>query len=63
MVIFAANKRHLTEKVTEHKQVPKKYEPRQGISDYVVCANSKDPDQPAHTRRQIRAFASRYGIL
>ena len=29
----------------------------------MVCANSKGSDQPAHTRSQIRAFASRLNTL
>ena len=32
-------------------------------SNNVVCATSKDSDQPAHTRSLIRAFASRLSIL
>ena len=39
------------------------YEPRHEISNNVVCATSKASDQPAHTRRLIRAFASRFNIL
>ena len=35
------------------------YEPRHEISNNVVCVTSKASDQPAHTRRLIRAFASR----
>ena len=38
-------------------------EPWHGISNNVVCANSKASDQPAHMRRLIRAFASRLNIL
>ena len=38
-------------------------EPRHEISNNVVCATSKGSDQPAHTRRLIRAFASRLNIL
>ena len=38
-------------------------EPRHEISNYVVCATSKDSDQPAHTRILIRAVASRFHIL
>ena len=34
-----------------------------GISNYVVSATSKAIDQPVHTRRLIRAFASRFHIL
>ena len=34
-------------------------EPRHEISNNVVCATSKGPDQPAHTRSLIRALASR----
>ena len=37
-------------------------EPRHEISNNVVCATSKDSDQPAHTRSLIRAFASRLNI-
>ena len=33
------------------------------ISNNVVCATSKDLDQPAHTRSLIIAFASRLNIL
>ena len=39
------------------------YEPRQEISNNVVCATIKASDQPAHTRSLIRAFASRLNIL
>ena len=38
-------------------------EPVHEISNNVVCATSKAPDQPAHTRSLIRAFASRLSIL
>ena len=38
-------------------------EPVHEISNNVVCATSKASDQPAHTRRLIRAFASRLAIL
>ena len=34
-------------------------EPVREISNNVVCVTSKASDQPAHTRRLIRAFASR----
>ena len=37
--------------------------PRHEISNNVVCATSKDSDQPAHMRSLIRAFASRLTIL
>ena len=37
-------------------------EPWHRISNNVVCATSKDSDQPAHTRSLIRAFASRLNI-
>ena len=33
------------------------HEPVDEISNNLVCATSKAPDQPAHTRRLIRAFA------
>ena len=33
------------------------------ISNNVVCATIKAPDQPAHTRSLIRAFASRLNSL
>ena len=36
---------------------------RHEISKNVICATSKGSDQPAHTRRLIRAFASRFNIL
>ena len=38
-------------------------EPQHEISNNVVCAASKGSDQPAHTRRLIRAFARRLNIL
>ena len=38
-------------------------EPVLEISNNMVCATSKDSDQPAHTRSLIRAFASRLSIL
>ena len=34
-------------------------EPRHGISNNVVCATTKDSDQPGHTHILIKAFASR----
>ena len=37
--------------------------PRHEFSNNVVCATSKGSDQPAHTRRLLRAFASRLNIL
>ena len=40
-----------------------KYEPWHEISNNVVCATSKGSDQPVHTRRLIRGFASRLNIL
>ena len=33
------------------------HEPQHKISNNVICATSKDSDQPAHTRSLIRAFA------
>ena len=39
------------------------YELWHEISNNVVCATSKGSDQPAHMRRLIRAFASRWNIL
>ena len=39
------------------------YEPRHEVSNKVVCAISKGSDQPAHTRKLIRAFASRLNII
>ena len=39
------------------------YEPVHEISNNVVCETSKASDQPAHTRRLIRAFAGRLNIL
>ena len=38
-------------------------EPRHDIYINVVCATSKDSDQPEHTRSLISAFASRMNIL
>ena len=38
-------------------------EPRQYISNNVVCATSKGSDQPAHTRSLIRAFVGRLNRL
>ena len=40
-----------------------KIEPVHEISNNVLCATSEASDQPAHTRRLIRAFASRLSIL
>ena len=39
------------------------YELWHGISNNVVCVNSKASDQPAHMRSLIRAFASHLNIL
>ena len=39
------------------------FKPVHGISNNVLCANSKASDQPAHMRSLIRAFASRLSIL
>ena len=39
------------------------FDPWHEISNNVVRATSKGSDQPAHTRRLIRAFASRLNIL
>ena len=39
------------------------YEPVYEISSNVVCATSKGPDQPVHTRSLIRAFARRLKIF
>ena len=38
-------------------------EPAHEISNNVTCATSKGSDQPAHTRRLIRAFAGGLNIL
>ena len=38
-------------------------EPAHEISNNVVCATSKGSDQPAHTHRLMRAFASSLTIL
>ena len=45
--------------------VPNAYdiiEPWHEISNNVVCTTRKGSDQPAHTRRLIRAFAGRLNI-
>ena len=39
------------------------FEPWHEISNNVVCAASIASDQPAHTRKLIRDFASRLNIL
>ena len=39
------------------------FEPVHEISINVVCATSKDSDQPAHRHSLIRAFASGLNIL
>ena len=44
-------------------KIPLQDEPWREISSNVVCATSKGSDQPAHTHRLIRAFASRLNIL
>ena len=38
-------------------------EPVHEISNNVVCATRKASDQPAHTRRLIRAFARTVNVL
>ena len=38
------------------------FEPWHEISNNVVCATCKGSDQPANTRRLIRAFAGRLNI-
>ena len=40
-----------------------KYEPWHGISNNVVCANSKGSDQPAHMCSLIGAFAIHLTIM
>ena len=39
------------------------YEPRHEISNNVVCATSKDSDQPANMCSLTTAFASRLNII
>ena len=39
------------------------FEPWHEISNNLVCVTSKDSDQPAYTRRLIRAFARRFNSL
>ena len=39
------------------------YEPRNEISNNLVCATSKASDQPVHMPSLIRAFASHLNIL
>ena len=39
------------------------FELQHEISNNVVCVTSKGSDQPVHTHRLIRAFASRLNIL
>ena len=39
------------------------FEPRQEVSNNIICATSRASDQPAHTCSLIRAFASRLNIL
>ena len=39
------------------------YVPQHEISNNVICATSKDSDQPAHKQNLIRAFAGRLNIL
>ena len=48
---------------SKHTQTESIYEPVHEISNNLVCATSKGSDQPAHTRRLIRAFACRLNIL
>ena len=38
-------------------------EPWHEISNNVICATSKDSDQPAHTRCLIRTFSNRLNVL
>ena len=49
-------------KVQDYILKSKIFEPRHEISNNVVCATSKGSDQPAHTRKLIRAFAGRLNI-
>ena len=46
-----------------YSRIGRAYEPRHEISNNMVCATIKGSDQPAHTRRLIRDFASRLNIL
>ena len=41
----------------------KTYEPRQEITNNVVCATSKSSDHNAHTHSLVIAFASRLNII
>ena len=55
---------HMSEPGDSDVEVPYAiHEPRHEISNNVVCATSKSSDQPAHTRRLIRAVASCLNIL
>ena len=60
-MIFGAQKSSLKEMVLlrTHTMI----EPGHEISNNVVCSTSKGSDQPAHTRRLVRAFANRLSIL
>ena len=49
--------------LTDRPPLFKIYEPWHDISNSEVCAISKGSDQPSHTRRLIRTFASRLNIL
>ena len=65
-VILGAKARFLRRKskvVLDEISEIKTNEPVHEISNNLVCATSKSSDQPAQTRRLIRAFACRLNIL
>ena len=56
----------VTAEIQKHNSMINKaiiIDPWHEISNNLVCATSKGSDQPAHTRRLIRAFAGRFNIL
>ena len=52
----------INSKILSYLLIYKFIKPWHEISNNVVCATNKAPDQPAHTRSLIRAFASRLNV-
>ena len=58
----ASHMRSLARAFTQRVKVSKANKPVHEISNNVVCVTNKASDQPAHTCRLFRAFASRLNI-
>ena len=61
--VCPGNAKIIDHRATQSKKGRYIFEPWHGISSNLVCATSKDSDQPAHMRSIIRAFASHLNIL